>query len=282
MDEKRFEHAISLIKEQTAQDSSPRNANVIVVAQSASEKIELPVVEGHETLSFLLDGIKGGAGTRLGTATSNGDILSLLVSRERFGQLALALSPTSLHLFSSLAHTPKEQRHLPDWTVGRLEDRERIWELLELVTITYAERPRDWETQVDALVLALLALWSADRQPEAKARSMNAEMALTVALQEIAAHPESVTLAGLARRLSYHANYLSGLLHKSCGKTFGELVVEQRMERAKLLLKTTGLPVSEVSRMTGYAGTSNFYRHFRNACGMSPSEYRARLRQSEA
>ena len=90
-------------------------------------------------------------------------------------------------------------------------------------------------------------------------------------LSDIAARPESVTLADLAERYSYSQSYLSELIHERCGKTFGELVREQRMERAAMLLRATSLPVAEVARRVGYAGTSNFYRAFREQHGAAPA-----------
>ena len=44
---------------------------------------------------------------------------------------------------------------------------------------------------------------------------------------------------------------------------------------AAMLLRATSLPVAEVARRVGYAGTSNFYRAFREQYGCSPAELRA-------
>lgn len=115
--------------------------------------------------------------------------------------------------------------------------------------------------------LALLA-WPDGEEPA------TAEETLAVILSDIAARPESVTLADLAQRYSYSQSYLSELIHERCGRTFGELVREQRMERAAMLLRATSLPVAEVARRVGYAGTSNFYRAFREQYGCSPAELR--------
>ena len=89
-------------------------------------------------------------------------------------------------------------------------------------------------------------------------------------LQYINSHPESATLKDIADRFSYHPNYISSLLHKEIGKTFSEIVLERRMERAAILLKGTTLSIEEISAMLGYTNTSNFYKAFREYYGKTP------------
>lgn len=84
-----------------------------------------------------------------------------------------------------------------------------------------------------------------------------------------------MTLAGLAELLSLNASYLSALVRERCGRTFSELVREARMERAAKLLRGTDLPVAEVARRVGYAGTSRFHRLFRERFGRTPAAWRA-------
>ena len=66
-------------------------------------------------------------------------------------------------------------------------------------------------------------------------------------MQYIGEHFDTVTLAELAEHFSYHPNYISTLLTKELGKSFSELVLEQRMERAAAVLRGTQLPVSEIA-----------------------------------
>lgn len=58
------------------------------------------------------------------------------------------------------------------------------------------------------------------------------------------------------------------------GLTYTEMVEEERMQRASLLLRYSQLPLTEVSERLGYSTASNFARTFRRWTGMSPSEYR--------
>ena len=86
-------------------------------------------------------------------------------------------------------------------------------------------------------------------------------------------HFDTVTLKGIANHFSYHPNYISTLLHKEMGKSYSEILMEQRMERAIILLKGTNLPINEIALMLGYSNSSNFYKAFREYYHTSPREY---------
>ena len=148
-------------------------------------------------------------------------------------------------------------------------------DLFAAAAVTYVERRDGWEQVVEALGVAITALVSPVVPEEGP---KGADEVLAVILQDIAARPESASLAELARRYSYSTTYLSELIHERCGMTFTELVTKQRMERAAMLLRATSLPVREVAQQVGYAGTSNFYRAFRAQFGCGPAEWREAAR----
>lgn len=58
------------------------------------------------------------------------------------------------------------------------------------------------------------------------------------------------------------------------GKTPLQYVIHQRMELAKVLLRTTRLPVAAVAISVGYEDASRFGQHFRRHTGTSPGVYR--------
>ena len=65
----------------------------------------------------------------------------------------------------------------------------------------------------------------------------------------------------------------AGVLPEETGRTFSELLLEKRMERAAILLKGTTLPIEEIAAMLGYSNSSNFYKAFKRYYGFSPREY---------
>ncbi len=97
------------------------------------------------------------------------------------------------------------------------------------------------------------------------------------AVNFITAHlGEKIQLADAARKVAVSPNYLASLLKRETGKTFGELVTEKRMERARELLTFTELRVSQVAEAAGYDDYDYFCRRFKQIAGCTPLEFRAR------
>jgi len=86
---------------------------------------------------------------------------------------------------------------------------------------------------------------------------------------------ESITLESIANELFFSPSYLSRLFKKQIGKNFSEYLIDRRLERAKLLLRTTGRTVDSIARESGYENANSFRRLFKSKVGISSSEYRS-------
>ncbi|MDO4336810.1 MAG: AraC family transcriptional regulator [Eubacteriales bacterium] len=67
---------------------------------------------------------------------------------------------------------------------------------------------------------------------------------------------------------------MAAVFKKEKGMSMQRFHTNVRMENACKLLRSTLLPVGEISRETGYADMLYFSRSFRSVVGMSPTEYR--------
>ena len=80
----------------------------------------------------------------------------------------------------------------------------------------------------------------------------------------------TASLSELSERLYLTPPYLSGLVTELFGKSFKELVVDERMERAKAAFENTRLSVGDVIRSVGYENESYFHREFKKRYGLTP------------
>ena len=142
--------------------------------------------------------------------------------------------------------------------------------LLEMMVIEYADKKEDTQQILKPMVLTLFMHIARRYRVEKTENTVSSLSERIVAY--INSHPESVTLKDIANHFSYHPNYISSLLHKELGKTFSEIVLDIRMDRAAILLKGTTLSIEEISAMLGYSNTSNFYKAFREYYGKTPRE----------
>jgi AraC-like DNA-binding protein len=74
-------------------------------------------------------------------------------------------------------------------------------------------------------------------------------------------------------------NYLSRLLKQETGHSFIEYVSLLRMDKVKELLVTTELQVKDIVGQVGYLDTASFLRKFKAAEGITPSQFRERMRK---
>ncbi|MEM6462253.1 MAG: AraC family transcriptional regulator [Pseudomonadota bacterium] len=79
------------------------------------------------------------------------------------------------------------------------------------------------------------------------------------------------SMSGLAAMSGYH---FSRAFKTATGKSPLQYVIAERIALAKVLLKTTGLTVSEICFRTGYKDLSRFGQHFKRATGTTPGKFR--------
>lgn len=98
-------------------------------------------------------------------------------------------------------------------------------------------------------------------------------------LHYIESNYKTCRLKETAGFFNLNPNYLSNLLKKTTGFSFRELVLQQKLNAAKLLLKNSSYSVTEICSQIGYQNVSFFYDKFQNETGLLPGDYRKRYRQ---
>ncbi len=85
---------------------------------------------------------------------------------------------------------------------------------------------------------------------------------------------EKITLEDLGRLTGYSSLHAARLFYSEMNRSPHAFLSSLRMERARLLLSETDIPISRLAAECGFASESYFYTHFRAANGMTPGEYR--------
>ncbi|WP_221411860.1 helix-turn-helix domain-containing protein [Empedobacter brevis] len=78
-----------------------------------------------------------------------------------------------------------------------------------------------------------------------------------------------------AEKLNLSSNYLSDMLRVQTGQTTQQHIQNRVIEKAKELLSTTHLSVSEIAYQLGFEHPQSFHRLFKKFSILSPLEYRA-------
>ncbi len=78
----------------------------------------------------------------------------------------------------------------------------------------------------------------------------------------------------LSKSTAYSYSRLARLFKEYVGTTLVDYINEKKMTHAKRLLRTTTLPMIQISEQIGYNSLSSFNHLFKNTYGLTPSEYR--------
>ena len=92
---------------------------------------------------------------------------------------------------------------------------------------------------------------------------------------------EEISLNTVANVANVSSNHFSALFSQNMGQTFIEYLTTLRMNKAKELLRCTGMRSSEIAGEIGYKDAHYFSYLFKKTQGMTPSDYR-KVREDKA
>lgn len=197
-------------------------------------------------------------------------IIGVLMKKDLFFRSFLPVLSQDPALFKFFLE-PRINQFSDEFLHLRFEKNSPLRILLEMMVQEYAAKKADTQAILKPLAMAVLmhiARQYREEKPEEPPKRLSDQI-----VRYMGEHTETVTLKEISAHFAYHPNYISGLLRREQGKTFSQILLELRMERAVLLLEGTNLSIEEIADMLGYSNSSNFYKAFREYFHCSPREY---------
>ena len=93
-------------------------------------------------------------------------------------------------------------------------------------------------------------------------------------------YDKDINLNTIADVFNKNNCYLSVLFKKEIGVNFTDYLTSLRIEKAKELLTNKDLNIKELSNQVGYMSPKHFSSVFKNATGISPKQYREKIRRN--
>lgn len=151
---------------------------------------------------------------------------------------------------------------------ARIEDA-----LLEMDSHARSTLPRACELALNALERALLWLDAANPTPSQLDESVQE------AVMFISRHlDQRLTVREIADAAHLSTSRLAHVFKQQIGISPARFVEERRLDRARVLLESSSLPVGAISNAIGFSTQFYFATRFRAQTGMSPSDWRRRAR----
>ncbi|MBO5487699.1 MAG: helix-turn-helix domain-containing protein, partial [Eubacterium sp.] len=156
--------------------------------------------------------------------------------------------------------------------VSGYDDFSYCQQALRLQITDYILKPVNYEefgSCIDNLKISLFEHQVEEESEEQEGRTITG---ITRYLQEHLS--EEVSLSVLASHFHLNAQYISQLFKNEIGVGFLTYLTNIRVEKAKKLLVSTSLSVTEIAGQVGYGDYRVFTKAFKKSEGITPSQYR--------
>ncbi|WP_208589809.1 helix-turn-helix transcriptional regulator [Gracilibacillus suaedae] len=158
-----------------------------------------------------------------------------------------------------------------------LKDDQAVFFTLRHLVLELDHHAKNNQLLIDNLMVQLL-LWIDRNRREYQDQADNQH--IKKALTYIHEHYDTeIKVESLANITHLHPSYLHKIFSRSQGMTINQYITKVRLEKAKMLLVNTEIPVTEISNYVGVNTSQYFSNLFKKETGLSPSAYREHLRE---
>jgi AraC family transcriptional regulator len=135
------------------------------------------------------------------------------------------------------------------------------------------------ESLTQLLVVHLLRHYCTLTQTITSVSDSLTRVRLQQAIDYIHAHlSKDLSLVQIAGSINISPTYFASLFKQATGISLHQYVIKQRVERAKLLLTTTDLPIASIAFQVGFSSQSHLNQHCKRLTGMTPKQLSKTIR----
>lgn len=157
-----------------------------------------------------------------------------------------------------------------------LKDLEGLYHTLKTLVLELGEKDAGNSIVIMQTLMSQLLLKIARITTESKQRdSLPTDIYIKKVINYIHHHYDvDLKITDLAELVYLHPSYLHRIFKESMGSTIMEYITEIRMDRAKMLLAKTDIPITEISEYVGVNSRQYFSYLFKKMTNETPQNYR--------
>ncbi|MFE0558304.1 AraC family transcriptional regulator [Paenibacillus lautus] len=158
-----------------------------------------------------------------------------------------------------------------------LADQEEVYPVLRSLVLELDQRGTEGRMMTHMLFIQLLVciarLYEERERSEVQQSEFYIKRSVDFLHQNYDRH---IQVKDVAAEVNLHPGYLHRVFRRGTGRTITEYLTMIRMEKAKMLLEQTDIPIDEISDYVGVGSRQYFHMLFKKNTGTTPVEYRLR------
>lgn len=156
-----------------------------------------------------------------------------------------------------------------------LENMYKYKKIMTEIAEEYSSKQIFSQEKCSGLIKALIA----DLYRESLRQNHETSDAVTAVIAEITKNlGQKVDCKSLAAKVGYHEYHLNRLFLKYTGSSLYSYAFNHKINEAKNMLTDTNAPIAHVAESVGFCSTSHFSAYFKKAVGMTPNEFRQKMK----
>ncbi|ASA20103.1 AraC family transcriptional regulator [Paenibacillus donghaensis] len=156
-----------------------------------------------------------------------------------------------------------------------LPDPEEVFHVLKALVLELDQRGSDGGSMVQLLFAELLLRLSRLRREQLHTSQQPSQLYVRRAIEWLHQnYDRSIQVKEVAAAVNVHPGYLHRIFRTHTGRTLTDYLNLLRMEKAKMLLGQSEIPVAEIADYVGISSRQYFHLLFKKYSGCTPVEYR--------
>lgn len=250
-----------------------------IYSGSLTQTIDGKTITLQEGETFLLD-----TNVEHSLEVTNEDdiIINILMRKDYFDTSLFSRLASNDIICDFLVRAVYESKDSNNYCIFHSNKNDKIRRLIENLIIEYHNRSICYNEIIDCYIILifseLLEVYKNQSEDAYISSTKSSRNNIAEILKYIESNYLTVTLTSVADKFHFHPNYLSNIIKKSTGKSFKEIIHTQKLKQSESLLKNTDMNIEEISNKVGYTNQTFFYKKFKTFYGLTPQQYRNKLK----
>ncbi|MFS0723197.1 AraC family transcriptional regulator [Paenibacillus sp. 1P07SE] len=156
-----------------------------------------------------------------------------------------------------------------------LSDQDEVYAILKGLVVELDYQPSSQVPLIHLLFAQLLIRLSRLLEEAARSEVQPLEQYVRHSIEYLHHHyDQDIQVKDVAMAVNLHPGYVQRIFKQQTGRTMNSYLTSLRMDKAKMLLSRTDIPIIEISDYIGLNSRQYFHALFKKHTGMTPMDYR--------